>query len=308
MDLLAPAQKQTKSAAYKGFILALIAATLWGVSGTCGQYVFQQKAIDVEWMITVRMLVSGFILLLLSVIKKQQEVFSIWKNRRDAGQLVIFSITGMLAVQYTYFAAIKASNAATATILQFAGPVLIAVFLAIKQRRLPRVNEITAIVLAVLGTFLLVTHARLSSLSISPTAFFWGIASAFALAIYTLQPIKLLRQYSSTTIVGWGMFLGGLAFSFVRAPWQVPGIWDSNTFLAVAFIVIFGTLIAFYYYLTAVKLIGGQTSSLLASAEPLSATVIAVWWLHIPFTWIDYIGSACIISTIFILSYKKRLT
>ncbi|WP_370900136.1 EamA family transporter [Chryseobacterium gossypii] len=67
---------------------------------------------------------------------------------------------------------------------------------------------------------------------------------------------------------------------------------------------IFGTLIAFYSYLTAVQIIGGQKSSLLASVEPLSATVLAVLWLNVSFTTIDWIGSVFIISTVFLLSRK----
>lgn len=294
-----------KSLRIKGFTLAILAATLWGISGSFGQYLFQQKGVGVEWMITVRMLVSGFILLAASFFTNRQSLFTIWHNKKDTRQLVFFSITGMLAVQYTYFAAISHSNAATATVLQFAGPVLIAVYQALKNKRLPSLTEIIAVFLAVLGTFLLVTHGNTSTLSISKMALVMGLSSAVALAIYTLQPVKLLNKYPSNTIVGWGMFIGGIAFSFVKAPWEITGVWDFNTFLAATFIVIFGTLLAFYAYLTAVKIIGGQKSSLLASAEPLSATIIAVVCMNVSFFAMDWIGSACIIATIFIINRKK---
>ncbi|WP_370900138.1 EamA family transporter [Chryseobacterium gossypii] len=142
-------------------------------------------------------------------------------------QLVTFSITGMLAVQYTYFAAIKHSNAATATVLQYAGPVFIAIYLAFRNKKLPLFLEVIAIILAVAGTFLLVTHGNIGSLSISPTALFFGIASAITLAIYTLQPVKLLSKYKSSVVIGWGMFCGGVVFSFVKAPWAIEGIWDA---------------------------------------------------------------------------------
>src|SRR5690554_6881412 len=110
----------------KGFVLAVVAAILWGVSGTFAQFLFQQREINVEWLITVRLLVSGSILLLFAKFGEKGDLWSIWENKKDAVQLVVFSITGMLAVQYTYFAAINHSNAATATVLQYAGPVLIA--------------------------------------------------------------------------------------------------------------------------------------------------------------------------------------
>lgn len=290
----------------KGFVLAIVGATLWGVSGTFGQFLFQQRGVNVEWLITVRMLISGSLLLLFSSARDFKGSISILKNKKDFLQLVVFSITGMVAVQYTYFAAIKHSNAATATILQFAGPVLIAIYLALKNRRWPRSLEILSIGLAVFGTFLLVTHGDIDALSISKMAFIMGIASAVALAIYTLQPVSLLKKYDSGVVVGWGMLIGGIAFSLIKAPWQVEGIWDNYTFISAAFIIVFGTLIAFYTYLTAVKLIGGQKSSLLASAEPLSAALLSVIWLKVSFHAIDWVGGLCIISTVFILSKTEK--
>lgn len=288
----------------KGIILGLLAATLWGISGTFGQFLIQQKSINVEWIITIRLLISGICLLLFAR-NKNENLFTIWKNKKDSIQLSIFSIIGMLGVQYTYFAAIKHSNAATATVLQFIGPILIAVYFAIRHKKLPKPIEIVAIILAVLGTFLLVTHGKIDSLSISPLALFLGLASAVTLAIYSLQPKQLLMKYNAAVVIGWAMLIGGLAFSFVKSPWRIDGNWDWETILAVAFVVLFGTLVAFYSYLTATKLIGAQKTSLLASADPLVAVLLSVTWLGIPFQTIDWIGSLCIISTIFLLSKES---
>lgn len=288
----------------KGILLGIIAAAFWGISGTIGQFLFQQRGINVEWLITLRLLLSGVGLLILAKCTKN-DILKIWNNRKDAIQLFIFSIIGMVGVQYTYFAAIKHSNAATATVLQFAGPIFIAIYLALKYKKMPKKLELLAILLAVTGTFLLVTRGNFDTLSISGIALFFGIASAITLAIYTLQPKALLAKYNSALVVGWGMFIGGIVFSFVKAPWQVEGDWDLKTFLGVAFIIIFGTLIAFYAYLNAVKIIGGQKTSLLASAEPLVAVILSVIWLNTPFSVIEWIGSLCIISTVFLLTKKE---
>lgn len=295
-----------KNPALKGFIFAITAALLWGVSGTFGQFLFQQREINVEWLISIRMLVSGALLLLYALMKEGKRIFQVWKDKKDAIKLLLFSITGMLMVQYTYFAAIKHSNAATATVLQYSGPVLIAIYLAFVNKRLPGAIDLIAILFAVLGTFLLVTQGNLDSLSISPMALFLGLASAVALATYTLQPISLLRKYSSTVIIGWGMLIGGVAISMVKAPWHVTGIWDQQTYYYTAFVIVFGTLIPFYLYLGAVQIIGAQKSSLLASAEPLSAAIVSILWLDVSFGLTDWIGSLLIISTVLLISYNRR--
>ncbi|UYQ95683.1 EamA family transporter [Chitinophaga horti] len=289
----------------KGTALAVMAAVLWGVSGTFGQFLFQERGVDVVWLLSIRMLGAGSCLLLLAKFRERTSILGIWKNRKDAVTLATFTVAGMLAVQYTYFAAVQETNAATATVLQYAGPIFIAGYLAIINRRLPVAREFLALVLAVVGVFLLVTHGDIQRLAISEWGLFLGLASAVALAIYTLQPVKLLSRYPAALIIGWAMIGGGLICGIIKAPWHAAGRWDWPAYLSTVFIVIFGTLIPFYAYVTAVKLIGGQKASLLASTEPLAATILGVLWLHTPFTVIDWIGSICIVSTVFLLSRRK---
>jgi drug/metabolite transporter (DMT)-like permease len=290
----------------KGMALVLIGASLWGISGTVAQYLFQQRGFSPEWLVVVRLLISGIILLTLASSNKKQSVWGIWKNKQDVLSLLLFSILGMLAVQYTYFAAIQHSNAATATVLQYLAPVMIACFLAIKSKRLPSSKEMIAVFLALLGTFLLVTRGNLQSLSISSLALFWGISSALALAYYTLQPHQLLSKWGSIIVIGWGMLIGGISFSLIHPPWSFQGEWSLNSFFAVIFIVIFGTLIAFYCYLESLKYISASETSLLACIEPLSAALLSVIWLQVTFGLEEWLGTLCIISTIVILSLVKN--
>jgi hypothetical protein len=95
-----------------------------------------------------------------------------------------------------------------------------------------------AIVLAMLGTVLLVTHGEMGVLQISLEALLWGLSSALALAFYTVQPVALLKHHDSAVVVGWGMLVGGLAYVGWSQPWSVPGQWDIGTWAAVVFIVV----------------------------------------------------------------------
>jgi drug/metabolite transporter (DMT)-like permease len=291
---------------FKGFLLALTSAVMWGVSGTCVQYLFQHRGINTEWLVTLRLLISGFLLLCFAQSRRNISVWTIWKNKKDGLSIIFFSIIGMLAVQYTYFAAIQFSNAATATVLQYIGPVLIASYLALRRKKLPSILEAAAILLTLCGTFLIVTHGSFRSLSLSGLALFWGIISAFALATYTLLPIRLLKVYDSSVIVGWGMFLGGIVFSFVHAPWKISGQFDQTTFLLIGFIIIFGSVLAFCGFMISVKIIGPTNASLLSCTEPLSSTVLAVVWLKVPFGIYDWLGTAFILLTIILLALNEK--
>lgn len=290
----------------KGILLVIIGAMLWGVSGTVAQYLFQKKMFSPEWLVVIRLLASGLILLLYAFIKDKQDIWTIWMSKHTILSLILFSIIGMVGVQYTYFAAIKYGNAATATILQYLSPVLITCYLAIGTKKMPSLQEITAVTLAMLGTFFIITKGNIHSISISKLALFWGISSAFAAAFYTLQPSSLLAKWDSTIVVGWGMLIGGIAFSFIHQPWNFTGQWSIASVFAVIFVVLFGTLIAFYCYLESLKYIQPTESSILSSVEPLSAAFLSVLWLHVPLGMLQWLGTACIIFTVVILSHAQN--
>ena len=290
----------------KGIILVLIAAIFWGVSGTVAQFLIHEEGFSTSWLVVIRLLFSGGGLLFFAQSVGKQNIWAIWKNKHEIFQLVVFGIIGMLGVQYTYFAAIEHGNAATATVLQYLAPVMIACYLCFRAKTLPTKHEIIAVSLALTGTFLLVTKGNIHTLSISIPAFVWGLLSAFALAFYTLYPGNLLSKWGSLITVGWGMLIGGIGFSFIQPPWKFQGDWSFSAFIAVIFVVIFGTLIAFFFYMESMKYIRASEASLLACAEPLSAAFLAVAWLHVSFGPAEWIGSFTIIATIFILSTVKR--
>jgi len=294
-----------RNSASRGLVLAVIAALLWGVSGTVMQFLFTTCGVSAEWMVTARMLVSGVLLLGLCVGRYPRTILAIWRDGKSARTLVLFAVLGMISVQYTYFAAIKASNAATATVLQYTGPVIIAGWYAFRERRWPQPFEALSIVLAVTGTWLLVTHGDPATLSISPIALVWGLSSAVAFAVYAIQPESLMRRFPAPVVLGWAMLIGGSIFSFVHAPWDIPGRWDAPAMVAAAFAILGGTLMAFLLFIQATKLVGARKASLTASAEPLSATLIAVAWLKVPFGVFDVAGTVCIVATILLLALRK---
>ena len=77
-----------------------------------------------------------------SLAVEKGDIFSIWKNKKDGIELFLFGALGMLFTQYGYFVAIKYSNAATATVLEYLMPILIVAWYCLKYRRLPYKKEL----------------------------------------------------------------------------------------------------------------------------------------------------------------------
>jgi drug/metabolite transporter (DMT)-like permease len=285
--------------------MVLLGAVLWGISGTAAQVLFQHFGISSGWLVTVRMSIAGVLILAgISFRSGLMQTFSVWKVKRDAIKLVLFGIAGLLGVQYSYFASIQYGNAATGTMLQYLGPVFITIYVALRSRRIPHISQFISVFLALFGAFLLVTNGDWHSFSVSPLAVFWGIISAITLAFYTLYPIGLLQKYGPATISGWGMLIGGIGMSFFHPPWRFSGTNSLDTWVLVSFVVIFGTLIAFYIYIASLKYISASEASLLSCGEPLSATIIAVAFLHVDMGWAALLGGLCILTTVTIISHN----
>lgn len=293
-----------KNQALRGTILTLAGGTLWGFSGTCGQFLLQTKGLTSNWLVPIRLFTAGLLLLMICYWQNGDKIVRIWKQ--DPVGILVFAVFGMSMCQYTYFSAIGASNAGTATVLQYTGPVFILVYLSLKNKRLPRPTELAAISLAVLGTFLLATHGNPQSMVLSKEALFWGMLSALALAVYTVQPGRLLEEYGSAVVTGWGMLIGGMMLGMIFRPWTIPTQVDGQVIAGMAAVIIVGTIIAFSCYMEGIRCVGPKKGSLFASIEPVSATIFSVVWMHVSFGWIDLMGFACIISTIFLLALDKK--
>ena len=289
-----------------GALLALIPGVLWGISGVFGQYLFQQRGILPQWLVTVRLLISGCLMLAICLFNNRKMTLIIFRNRQATIKLIIFALFGTMAVQLTYFVSINYSNAPTATILQYLFPILVVAVTAIQQKRLPYFLEIIAVTLAVIGTILLVTHGNLKVLNISTVALAWGLISAVAMAFYTMYPGQLQKQWGSSVVIGWSMLIGGIFLNTLYPFWQFSGTLDSKAILFISFIVIFATFISFYLYLVSVTMIGATYASLFACIEPLSSAFFSVLWLDLNLTGMDYLGSSLILLMMFLLAFPHK--
>ncbi|MDO3409837.1 EamA family transporter [Saccharibacillus sp. CPCC 101409] len=291
-----------------GLFFVIAGAVLWGVGGTVSQKLMHHYGADAAWLVTIRLLVAGPLLLLLQfALKGGRQLLRIWTDRRIAPLLLIYGLAGMLAVQYTFIASIGYGNAAVATLLQYMSPVVALLYVLLRRRQAPTRLELTTAALALLGCFMLLTNGSLSSLSVPAPAVIWGLLSAVAAAFYTLAAVPLLRRYDSLVVVGWAMTVGGLALAAIRPPWNAP--WpalDAAGYGYLAFVLVFGTTLAFWFYIESLRNLPPQETIVLGSLEPLAAVLTTVVWLHEPFgTW-QWGGTMCIIAVVLLMSLRGR--
>lgn len=290
-----------------GTIVTIAGGILWGVSGVCGQYMFQNKGVTAPWLVSVRLVAAGLLMLCYYFLTDREQTLAIWKSKRDRRDMLIYGLLGMMPCQYAYFQTIEWSNAGTATVIQYLGPALIVIWVCFRTKRMPTVQEVIGVILAVIGVFLIATHGNPTTLALSGRALLMGLASAVAVALYTLEPARLQKKYDTPLILAWGMAIGGIALTLISRPWTVKGIQaDTEMFTALAFVVVFGTMAGFSLYMTGVKLIGSVKASLYACVEPVSSMILTVLWMKVKFTTPDLIGTLFVIATIIILAIPTK--
>lgn len=294
----------------KGILLALIGGTGWGFSGACSQFVFAQGASPL-WASAIAMLIAGVVLLgivLCGSSRRREGLKALWTTPRSVARLFLFALAGLTFCRVTYLLAIQHSNAGTATVLQYIGPVIIVVATCFAGRRMPSVKEGAAVACVVLGTYLLATHGDPANMALSPEGIFWGLAAAAGVALYTIMPGSLMKTYGSLPVVASGMIIGGIALAVATQAWaHVPSLDALGWASLLGGLTFVGTIVGFTAYLTAVNYLGAAKASLIASVETVSATACAVLWLGTSFAPMDLFGFVLIMATVFLLAKKDAL-
>ncbi|MFD1445493.1 DMT family transporter [Oceanobacillus profundus] len=291
-----------------GIIFVLMGASFWGIGGTAANYLFETADISVNWFVSTRLVISGILLLGIQLLLTgRKTVFTIWKNPQKRLSLIIFSLLGMLLVQYSYMASIAEGNAAVATLLQYLAPIYIIIWVIFRGHQRLHVSDVIAILLTIIGTLLLLTNGSFKGLSVPGIAIVWGIISGLSLAFYTLYARNLLRFYSSVTVVGWAMIIAGVCMNIIHPIWRVETQdWSAATIGVLGFSIIFGTTLAFWMFIKSLEYLEAKETTLLGTVEPLTAVVSSIIWLSIPFGLWQVIGMALILILIVYLSLVKK--
>lgn len=290
-----------------GVLMVMTSGLLFGFGGACSQYLFEQQGVDYHWLVPIRLLTAGLILLLFSR-RTQGGLLAPLRSWRSALQLVAYGVFGVMLMQYGYLAAIHYSNVGTATVLQNTAPAMLVIVACILERKLPRAKEIISILLALVGVWLLATHGQAGQLILSPQALGIGLLSALAVVLNNLIPKKLMERYPVTVLVGWGMLIGGLVMTAAFKPHIYPVTYSMPLVAATAGLIVLGTVLSFLLYMLGLRIVGPTRASLLVMTEPISAALLAAMWFGAKFFAADLLGFGCILAVMVLLAPMKQKT
>lgn len=286
-----------------GVLYVVFASITWSMANVCFQIFHTYYNVSSFWFNGVRLVMASVVLMIIILIQRNKKGTKIFKNKKDVLILAVYGLS-IVMMQTTFYYTISISNAGTATTLQYLSPALILLLVCVKELRMPKIVEITAVVLAVFGIIVIVTHLDFSHMYLSGEVLFWGLAAAVAMAAYTVVPQGLLNRYDTVSITAYSMPIAALEYFIIVRPLRyAPQIVSGEMLLCIMGITCISSIIPFLAYNKGIKKIGVVRASIICALEPLMSTVFAIMAGTSLTIW-DGIGLGAIIIAV-VLSAKK---
>ncbi len=288
---------------------AACGTTMWGVGGVLSNIIFNTSHATPAWLVSMRLTWAG-IAMLIFALATHQPLMRVWHDRHNAIRLLLFGLLGVALAQFTYLLAIYYGNAALATIMLSLVPAMITIVTCLNTRTWPRLIDTIAIGIALLGVFLLVTDGNPTKLHVAPIAVLWGVLAAVTGACYTMLPRRILKTEPPLVVVGWGLIIGSVLMNGMAPVWQIPAGLTPWTWAATLFIVFGATFLAYILYVASLKTLRPAIASMIGNLEPLTATVLSIFFLALGFHALQFTGIVLVLGGVFMMSWipkKKRV-
>ena len=258
-----------------GYLLAASAATMWAVNGSLARYLLDdgvsaERLSQLRSTLSLVLLVAALALIDPSKLKVPREALP---------RLAFLGIVGLAGVHATYFIAIDHLKIGVALTIQYLGPILLLVWLAVFHRRKLAASLWAAAALALAGCALVVRAYDPGG--IDTTGLIAALGAATTFAIYLVAAERAGQSLHPTTTLTYAFGFATVFWLIVQPPWSFPfDHFDSarNVSLGLGVAVI-GTLLPFVAMVTALQHLPAPRAAVIATLEPVLAALIA-WPVH----------------------------
>lgn len=259
----------------KGILLALLAGASWGAMGIFVKNLehlgFSPMAIS-----SFRPTIALIPYLIINLIK-DPKCF-----KTDLKGLLLFAAYGILALDGMFIGssyAVKYTGVATASVLLFINPVIVMILSYFLFKEKFTVNKIIALVLTLIGCCLVVKAYDPNAFKLNLIGVFWGIISSFAMALQNILGRIGTSKYSQKTHLTYSLLFGAIFLWFFEPPWTLVSLVKNSditisTFNIIALGVV-STLIPTVALVKSLEYIESSKASIIASVEPVIASILA---------------------------------
>ena len=266
-----------ESVKWRGYGMVLGATVCWGIAAAGIKLLFRDRGVDPLTLVTIRADLASLTLfgVFFAIAPARLRI-----GRRDVFAAAIVGVGGLAINNFLYFEAIHLTNVATALLLQYQAPILVALYAAIVQRQRLSGRLVLSLALALAGCALVVRVYEPNVLRPNLLGVLAGLGTAVAFAFYILASRAALRSMGAWTLLAYAYLFAGLAWSVVLPPWKILGqgfsleMW--GVFLAIATL---GTVVPFGLFISGLRYLPPTQASIAAMLEPVVAAVAAYFLL-----------------------------
>ena len=270
-----------------GYAMVAVAATLFAVNGTVSKVILG-SGIDSQQLTEVR---CAGALIGLTLIAAATRPSSLRIRRNELLLLVALGVAGLALVQWSYLFAIHRVEIGIALVIQFVGPILVALWARFAYGEHVRRRIWVALALALTGLVLMVEIWRANR----PNAA--GLAAAALAAVtyaaYILLAERGVRRRDPISLSAWGFLFATIFWSLLAPWWNFPGgrVGDDVSLLGnlasshvpvwalMVWMVVLGTIVPFALVVAALRHISATRAGITGMLEPVLAIVVAWAWL-----------------------------
>ncbi len=293
-------EKKNKTMA--GPILVILAGCFWGSMGIfvrkLGEYGFNSIQI-VSIRITLAALVFALVLLV-----KERKGFKI--RLKDIPLFLGLGFGSILFFTVCYFTAIKMMPLSTAAILLYTSPVWIMLMSVLFFHEKLNGRKLIALVLAFAGCVLV---SGISGEGMTVTGLLVGLGSGIGYGLYSILGTIALRSYSPYTVTTYTFIFAAVGSWFICSPGDLfakfsdaadPGFLIPFCGLTA----MITAVIPFLAYTLGLERMEASKAGIIATIEPLVATLIGVLVFSEPLTLMSGAGIVLILAAVVILNLK----
>ncbi len=294
---------KTDQLSRRGYTFVILAALLWGVSGSSAKFLFNSGVTPfqlVQLRLTIAVGALFFWLLLRSPARLKIA-------REDILYFALFGTVGMGLCQFTYLFAISRIHVAAAILLQYLAPSFIALYAVIFARERLSWPTLVALLGATCGCYLVVGAYTLDLLTMNLAGIISGILSAVTFAWYSIHGEYGMRRYNPWTVLFYALLFAGIVWNIFYPPLEAfqhdYGLLEWGWIL---YIGICGTLLPFGLYLQGVNYIRATRASITATLEPITAGIVSYLFLSESMGPLQIFGGILVIGAIILLQLKQE--
>ncbi|MEN3353450.1 MAG: hypothetical protein V7640_1608 [Betaproteobacteria bacterium] len=231
--------------------------------------------------------------------------------RRSWKILAVLGIIGVGAFNTLTYTGLKYTTATNGVLLNSVIPILVIAINVVFLREPLNARQAAGVLTSLAGVMTIVVHGELETLRhlrLNPGDL-WVLGAMFGWAIYTVCLRWRPRELSSVAFTGVIIAIGVAALLPVFALDYEAGHrtqWGVVTAGAVLYFAIFPSVLAYFFWNTAVARVGAERASTFLHLMPLFGAVLAAIFLGESLLWYHYLGALLIFSGLFIASQARE--